>query len=317
MYCSNCGASLPNGAKFCQSCGTQVVLISKNVESPEQYLNSKMENVTQGESKYQKSKGKLMAVAIVAVVGIICTGVLGYIGLRQFLFHSNNSHELPQKASAGAITGDSPEEIVEIFMDAFAEQDIETMLACCYLDEMVERYSFIDAIDLSHFYVPQSVFFGDGQFYKELALYEQKGELAQNIRYLTWSIVLAEDGKDVNIIRGDVDRDWAIEFENKVDSEKIHGFKVLRIDENNPEKQYMDQHIANLQQRSKIYGVDDICERTVLFECNGMLFYKGFTLVQYDGKWQILSFIAVFTGESTYGTASRIESVDSYLEIIE
>lgn len=111
--------------------------------------------------------------------------------------------------------------------------------------------------------------------------------------------------------------DWTVEFENKVDPEKIHGFEVLRIDENNPEIQHEDQYITGMQCRSEVYGVDDICERTVLFECNGMLFYKGFRLVQYDGQWKIQSLSAGLVGESAYGNASRIENVDAYMEMIE
>lgn len=30
MYCKNCGTKLPEGAKFCQSCGKQVSLVSEN-----------------------------------------------------------------------------------------------------------------------------------------------------------------------------------------------------------------------------------------------------------------------------------------------
>lgn len=320
MYCSKCGTLIPDGAKFCKICGTQVMMMTQNAAGMDRYADSKTGNAIQDKGESRKKKSSIAAVAI-AVILVFCIGMFGYVGLRQFSLRSDNPDELSQKAAESVITGDSPEEIVEIFMDAFAKQDIDTMLACCYSDEMVERYSFAGVTEYLHSYVPNMMFSEDSQFYKELALYEQKGVFARNIRHFTWSILLAEDEEDGDILEGmpkaNVDYDWALEFESKVDSEKIYGFEVLRIDENNPEVQHRDQIIDNNQRRSEVYGVDDICERTVLFECNGMLFYKGFTLVQYDGQWQIQSLSAGILGESSNGNASRIESVDAYMEMIE
>lgn len=231
-----------------------------------------------------------------------------------------------RSASPGVVTGGTPEEIIEIFLDALKEQDAETMLACFYLEELTERYSFPKYVDRLETFIPLT-FMGpvNSQFYRELALSERKGELAKQIRFFTWSILLAGDeewgddygGVDFSRPKTGVDDDWAEEFGDKTDPERLGRVRVLSIDENNPEiqrgKSYQDVSSKNC----RIYGVDDWCERAALFDCGGDLFCKGFTLVEFDGQWQIFQLNAALLGESAYGIALPLESEDAYWDMIE
>lgn len=227
-------------------------------------------------------------------------------------------------APSGVITGDTPEEIIEIFLDAFEEQDMNTMLSCCYLDEMVERYSFPDYVERIRAFPPNnSLGPVNSQFYRESMLAERKGEIARSIRYFTWSILLAEDeewsdgsgGVDFVRPKSSVDYDWAEEFEDKVDPEQLDRIRILSIDE--PSVPHNNSYQQTISRLCKSYGVDDYCDRVVMFKCGEKLFYKGFTLVQYDDQWQILLLYSAFLGDSAMGTATPVESEEDYWTMIE
>lgn len=231
-----------------------------------------------------------------------------------------------EEKSPGVVTGETPEEIIEIFMDAFEEQDAEAMLSCCYLDELVERYSFPDYVGrIKGFFPYNSMGPVNSPFYRDLALSQRKGQIAGKINLFTWSLLLAEDeewrgdsgGVDFTSVKSAVDEDWAEEFEDKVDPDRIHRIKILSIDENNPQTQRREANQKSVSAWCGICGVDDMCERAVLFECDGKLFCKGFTLVQYDGQWQIAELGAAIMGDSPMGTATPLDSEDEYWDMIE
>lgn len=229
-------------------------------------------------------------------------------------------------ASPEIITGETPEEIIEIFLDAFEDQDVDTMLSCLYLAERVERYSFSDYVGQMKTFFP-TTFMGpvNNQFYRELALAEKKGEFAGQIRLFTWSILLAEDEEwlddygrvDFSRPKTPVDYDWAEGLEDKVAPEQLGRVKVLSIDENNSETQRGESYQKTVSRNCRVYDVDDWCERAALFECNGKLFCKGFTLVEYDGQWQIFQLNAVLLNEPVPGTATLLDDEDGYWEMIE
>ena len=110
-----------------------------------------------------------------------------------------------------------------------------------------------------------------------------------------------------------VDRKWAKEFSRTVDPEALKDLEVLSIDEDIPDMQDNSTVKDNFL---KSTGADDCIERTALLEMDGQLFYKGFTLAEIDGHWQIYAPYAVLLGENSNGTATPVESKQDYRDII-
>lgn len=214
--------------------------------------------------------------------------------------------------------GKTPEETLENFFEALSKQDVETMMSCCYVEDYLDRVSFAQYINRIQSYMPVVGISAPTEYdyYRELVSYELRTQYARALKMLTFSL-LAADEEYQDLLNGyvvaPVDRKWAKDFSQTVDPEVLKDLVVVRIDENCPEEQEDSQYRENFL---TVTGADDCVERTVLLELDGQLFYKGFTLAEIDGRWQIYAFAAMLVGENSTGTATPVESKQDYRDII-
>lgn len=220
------------------------------------------------------------------------------------------------------VTGKTPEETLETFFEALSEQDVDTMMACCYVDDCLDRVSFSQYIDRIGTYVPASGGYlvsapTEYDYYRKLAEYECRARFSLGFKMLTFSLLATDEEYESllnNMAVAPVDRKWAKDFSRVVDPEALKDLEVLSIDEDIPDVQNDSQVKDNF---IKMTGADDCVERTVLLELDDQLFYKGFTLAEIDGRWQIYSLNAVILGESANGAATQVDSKQDYRDIIE
>lgn len=217
------------------------------------------------------------------------------------------------------VAGKTPEETLETFFEALSKQDVDTMMACCYVEDYLDRVSFAQYTDRIQSYMPVGGISAPTEYdyYRELLGYELRFQFARGFKMLAFSL-LATDAEYEQLLNGmpiqSVDKKWAKDFSRQVDPEALKDLEVLSIDEDKPDMQNDSRIRDNLL---KSTGADDCVERTVLLELNDQLFYKGFTLAEIDGCWQIYSLNAVILGESSYGTATQVDSKQDYRDIIE
>lgn len=217
------------------------------------------------------------------------------------------------------VTGKTPEDTLETFFEALSKNDVETMMACCYVEDYLDRVSFSQYTDRIQSYMPVGRISAPTEYdyYRELVGYELRVQYARSFKMLAFSL-LATDAEYENLFNNipilHVDRKWAKSFSRTVDPETLKDLEVLSIDEDCPEMQRDSKYSKNLL---AVTGADDCVERTVLLKLDGQLFYKGFTLAEIDERWQIYSLSAMLLGENSNGVATQVDSKQDYRDIIE
>lgn len=218
------------------------------------------------------------------------------------------------------VTGKTPEETLETFFKALSRQDVNTMMACCYIEDYCDRVSFAQCVERLGGYMP----FGpvsaptEYDYYRNLAIYQQYATYAKAFQNLAFSLLAIDVDGYKNLLENvpivPVDENWAVEFSREVNPKALADLKVVSIDQDCSERQNDPQYKENM---TKSNVVDDCVERTVLLELNGILFYKGFTLAELNGRWQICAPNALLLGENPYGGATQVESAEEYRDIIQ
>ncbi len=213
--------------------------------------------------------------------------------------------------SGKAKTYETPEAVVESFMDALKNQDVEAMLACCYTEPYLENMDFEDRIDQAGGFSMAMLASTDYAYYKELMRYRLEGSFANHIQILTFSLVLGEDYEDLlNQMPVSADGKWAREFNEDTDPEALSTLEVLEMLD--PLKSVDKRRFSDSAEDS--VGAEDAAERLVVFEVDGDMYWKGLSLVEYDGCWYIRNIGSMFAGD-IYGSAERLEDKAALKEL--
>lgn len=230
---------------------------------------------------------------------------------------------IDENESSDCKLGTTPEETVTIFLNALANQDVDTMLKCCYIEDYYKQFSFKKHIERVGALSPlNGIAPTEYTYYQDLVTYERYAAFARAIRYFTDSLLVpySSDKRYQDYIDGyiipitEIDSAWIEEFINTVNPSQLQFLKIQSIDANNPSIQ-SEAIIQNILFHT--YGATNCVERTALIELNGSLFLKGFTLVKIDEYWQIAQLSALTFREDPRGMATLVESVEEYIEIIE
>lgn len=194
------------------------------------------------------------------------------------------------------------------------------MMACCYIEDYFDRVSFSQLVDRMKSYTINYNISAPAEYdyYRELLIYQRCGDFARQFQILTFSLLATDLDEYEQLmgsqVIGNIDRSWAKELSRAVDPKPLADLEILSIDEDCPERQNDPQYKESVRKSS---GADDCVERIVLLELDGVLFYKGFTLVEVDGRWQIYMLNALLLGESANGNALPVESAEEYHDLIQ
>lgn len=96
MYCSKCGAELPDGAAFCSKCGNQL-----RVEKQEQAEAAPVKEKGQGVKPGKKKRNKTPIIAGVAVVAAAAVGIGAMVGFGVGPFERNGVYVLTEVSYPG------------------------------------------------------------------------------------------------------------------------------------------------------------------------------------------------------------------------
>ena len=108
-YCSNCGAKMNEGDRFCQNCGTDSLAGAQNNNVVQQQTVNNSQpnnnNIVQGGTK--KTNGLAVASFVCAMVGIVVFGII--MGILAICFGAvglSRTKYFPEESGKGfAITG--------------------------------------------------------------------------------------------------------------------------------------------------------------------------------------------------------------------
>ena len=128
MFCSKCGANVPEGNSFCTSCGTPVV----NNEQGNQQFNVYNNGYPMypNNQPYKKNNNVVIGIivgVIVAAIIIICIIAFSGQKYRSESTYSSKSGGEKKESNSGP---NSPEGVFSSFMDAFLNGDTATVQRC-------------------------------------------------------------------------------------------------------------------------------------------------------------------------------------------
>lgn len=208
-----------------------------------------------------------------------------------------------------AKAGATPEKTVETFLNALKKQDLDTMLACCYIEDYYDVFSFQDCVvdqgymDIGSYMAPT-----DYAFYREAMAVYRRGDLTRYIQVLANNLLLLTDenyqekwadyafyNDKANIIlyklkQDDTATGWASDFVDAVDPDRLKGLEIKRV-----EVEGDDTEVGKERQK-RYWGRDQVVMVDAELELEGATFLKGFTLVEVDGRWQIVTFGSLRSG---------------------
>lgn len=146
------------------------------------------------------------------------------------------------------VAGKTPEETLETFCKALSRQDVNTMMACCYIEDYFDCMSFAQFTDRMHAYQPYTGISAPTEYdyYRDILLYQRCANFARQFQLLTFSLLATGLDEYEQLVGnqpiGGVDGEWAAEFSRAVDPKTLAGLKVRSIDEDCPERQSDPQY---------------------------------------------------------------------------
>lgn len=220
--------------------------------------------------------------------------------------------------SGGA--GTTPEATVETFLEALKAQDLDAMLACCFIEDSCDEFDY-QAYIVRQGFMNSTSQEAPAQYplYRETMAAERRGFMANRIRMLAsslmmqtgdagaWEAYVEDYGSKTQIIlpREEEEREEiAAAFVKAVDPDGLRDLKVTQVQRFQPEN---EEQKASFETWAKMWGRKQAAEVHVTMELGEAQFQKGFTLVEVEGRWQIAMMWGRLLGnDSSMGAATRI-----------
>ncbi len=213
----------------------------------------------------------------------------------------------------------TPEATVEAFLKCLKKQDLQGMLDCTYIDPHMENVTFAEYVgNIGYYYVGYPVTPNEYDFYADMQRQNMLSDYTMQIKAMVYTLLNDEftiDDYYGPMFLEDDAEEWAEDFADSVDPEDLKTLEILEIEEawGDLDSNERKENKKNVKQ---FHNADDIIFMAALIEVDGELYYKGFTLAEYDGKWYICALNNVAIGETTRSGATRIEDEDEFEELI-
>ncbi|MCQ2081229.1 MAG: zinc-ribbon domain-containing protein [Lachnospiraceae bacterium] len=285
MYCTNCNNQLPEGSEFCPVCGAKQLKI--------------VEPVVKVPSKAKKkSNVPMIIISLILVVAVVVLFL--FPGISPFSKGSlaGGSNRVEGRGA------NSPEEVLENYLEAMKNGDIDAMLACCAVESVVDNMDPEKVIDRSQVLSPYSqIYVNNGDVMRKINIENRRGWLTKEIyRQLFrlqdkdatfYGMVIA--ASEFDSIDDMIDEYFpsktdrilpSIECKDTITLEKILRLRGEKVN---------DSIEKNIKINKKIYGCEEYYPLAIEFECDGEDFYIGADLVKYDSKWYIGDFSGIIS----------------------
>ena len=273
MRCEHCGKPLQKGEKFCPECGLPVDFREDwgqdwvlEEERPE-------ESVRNGKNSRKTAAAVLTAAALALIL------LLQNFSLLPLLFGGG-----PQDVGSG-----SPEEAAEAFAREIASNDLEGALDLFGTEHILANFDFASYLERTGSwypgqeasYPPSETIFGDAK--REI----RRGQAAQQILLLCYSLKADEEYKDLREIEGDTER-FAEQLEEVCNLDHLDTFRILRMDPYTPLEYWGDRGEQDpYEELAAMSGADDWEEYLILYEYDGQTYQGGMTFLCYEEQWYV------------------------------
>ncbi len=277
MFCSKCGTKLEAEDVFCTICGEKTKAAEN--EKPPVSPSVETEAVKQAPVPVKPGKQSKIAIMIGAAALVVIIAVLAVLLVMK-----------PRSTSLMVKEGNfkSPEAAVEHFMTAISDNDFETALEACAFNEAARNYDAAYNAERIRMLTLNMAAPSEYAFYQSLNQVFFLNQIASQVKYLTYSLSDSEKAVEMtqtgqNQLLYDPEGD-AADFVEGVDPAALKGLKIERIDLPYPDLYDSEANRKNMNSTAKVYGADEVTDRVVLFELNGIKYFEGFALLRYGAN---------------------------------
>ena len=295
MYCTNCSNQLSEGSEFCPVCGAKQLKI--------------VEPVVKVPSKAKK-KSNVPMIIISSILVVAVVVLFLFPGISPFSKGSlaGGSNRVEGRGA------NSPEEVLENYLEAMKNGDIDAMLACCAVESVVDNMDPEKVIDrLKALHPAVQIYVNDGEAMRKVNIEKRRGFLTTQM-YRQLFVLQDKDAvfggmvissSEFDSIDDMIDKYFpsktdrilpSIECKDTITLDEMFGMRGEKV---------IDGVEKNIKINKKIYGCEEYYPLAIEFECDGEDFYLSADLVKYDSKWYIAEFSGILGGlsgvEAGYG----------------
>jgi hypothetical protein len=206
----------------------------------------------------------------------------------------------------------TPEEAVEYFVKAVAENNLDKALQACAIDNYCEAYDFKEFAE----YSGRILLFNinapsEYELYLKINKYDRLANMSKDIMFFVMSFnsPIEFDGSAVY----DGSEEDIIHFIEAVNPAKLKNLKIECMSFPLPELESSERHVKSAERAAKLRGALTSTERLLLFELDGRYFLGGIRLLKYSKGWQIENMVSVLGGTSPLGAVNEITESEAVL----
>ena len=265
----------------------------------------------QGTRKRNPSAMIFAAIAVLLAAAL----VLSFLGILPSPFGSTAASSGFTSAPKSFAT---PEDAIESFVAYLKAGDYDGVLSTCAIDSMAsgfdykkyaERMSVLPPITMAG--MPSEY----AQYVKYNALKNTLTVMNQMIGF-TVSFSLSENNS--GIINGMTtmleDGQFPDGLIEELNPDILDSLEIVEIAKTSIHD--IPKNRENQKKQADMYGADDLQFRSVLYQYNGHYYVGGFTLVEYDGRWQIQNMSDPIIGIPVLGTPIPVSDKSEFQSLL-
>lgn len=184
----------------------------------------------------------------------------------------------------------SPEEAIEFSTESLADGDAEAALSAWSAGEQARGSDFVGSLEYLEAYAPYNpnILPGDDDFFAGLGVVAREGGAADQIRRLTYSLLVPDLSQDQVTPLSDDDAPSAEELRDDLDSGRLAGLTAQRIERLEGPERLTETY----DRAAELVGADERREYLVLYEWEGETYLGAVGVLRYDDEWSIDAFSA-------------------------
>ncbi len=327
MFCRICGKQIPGDSAFCTNCGASQIPTTPQqappappfapYPAPQSDSERTPEPLQQSSAPPREKAGKRNAPALIfAVISVLLAAalVLSFLGILPSPFGTS-------AASAAAFASQSfstPEEAIESFVGYLKAGDYDGALGTCAVGNMASGFDYqytakrlmtllpVATSNMPSEY-PQYVLYNRHKAARELLMQMICFSVSFHISDESRGLI---DGMPVTLENGEFP-DGLIE---QLDPLAISSLEIVDIAKTSMHDDELNRE--NQKKQAKVYGADDVQFRSVLYELDGGYYVGGFTVIEFNGRWQIQNMSDPIVGISAFGTPIPVSDKSEFENLL-
>jgi hypothetical protein len=217
----------------------------------------------------------------------------------------------PTDAAAESLS--TPEIAVEAYIVAVAARDFDAVLATTAAENMAKDFDFVSFVDRLGVLTSKMPAPSTDPLFTAINNAQMTGQVSAQLQFLVYGLMTTSDVVDGVTVT--MDATAAQDLVDVLRADRLSGLKLEEIAIPMASIQNGERYQVNATRLAKSYGAGSMTERVALVSFEGLNFAVGFTLLEYDGQWRIMSQNSALLGFPASGAPKRIQAGE-FVELI-